>query len=130
MMLAPSTVSMLSQLKKKYLLALITNGPSNAQWEKIHKLALTQYFDVILVSSDLPWEKPESEIFQKACDFLNVRAEQCIMVGDKLETDILGNEVYFKKFSCFSFCLFVCFSLSCSLFLSLSVSLSKIQDMN
>jgi len=90
MMLAPSTVSMLRQFRKKYLLGLITNGPSNAQWEKIHKLSLEQYFDIILVSGDLPWEKPEAEIFQKACHSLNVRPEECIMIGDKLETDILG----------------------------------------
>jgi len=42
------------------------------------------------LSGDLPWEKPEAEIFQKACHSLNVRPEECIMVGDKLETDILG----------------------------------------
>lgn len=95
MVLAPNTVSMLRQLRKKYLLGLITNGPSNAQWEKIHKLSLEQYFDVILVSADLPWEKPEAEIFQKACQFLNVRPKECIMIGDKLETDILGSKNLF-----------------------------------
>ncbi|XP_025163238.1 N-acylneuraminate-9-phosphatase isoform X1 [Harpegnathos saltator] len=90
MVLTPATVSMLRQLRKKYLLGLITNGPSNAQWEKVRKLSLEQYFDIILVSGDLPWEKPDVEIFQKACDLLNVRPKECIMVGDKLETDILG----------------------------------------
>ncbi|XP_020295713.1 N-acylneuraminate-9-phosphatase [Pseudomyrmex gracilis] len=90
MALTPNTISMLRQLGKRYLLGLITNGPSNAQWEKIHKLSLQQYFNVILVSGDLPWEKPKAEIFRKACHFLNVRPEKCIMVGDKLETDILG----------------------------------------
>lgn len=88
--LASDIVTMLHQLKEKYLLGLITNGPSNAQWEKVHKLSLKEYFDVILVSGDLPWEKPEAEIFQKACEYLNVKPHTCIMVGDKLETDILG----------------------------------------
>lgn len=81
---------MLQQLRKKYLLGLITNGPSNAQWEKVHKLHLQPYFDVILVSGDLPWEKPEAKIFEEACRYLQVNPENCIMVGDKLETDILG----------------------------------------
>lgn len=96
MALTPSTVSMLRQLRKKYPLGLITNGPSNAQWEKVHKLSLEQYFDIILVSGDLPWEKPDAEIFRRACDFLNVRPEKCIMVGDKLETDILGIDVWLR----------------------------------
>nr|XP_033324048.1 N-acylneuraminate-9-phosphatase-like [Megalopta genalis] len=88
--LSSDTILMLRQLRIKYLLGLITNGPSNAQWEKIHKLSLEQYFHVILVSGDLPYEKPERPIFTKACRFLNVKPEKCIMVGDKLETDILG----------------------------------------
>lgn len=86
----PDILSMIQQLRKKYLLALITNGPSNAQWEKVHKLNLQQYFDIILVSGDLPWEKPEAKIFEEACRYLGVHPENCIMVGDKLETDILG----------------------------------------
>lgn len=88
--LSSETVDMLQQLRKKYYLGLITNGPSNAQWEKVHKLSLQQYFDVILVSGDLPWEKPEAKIFEQACQYLRVSPENCIMVGDKLETDILG----------------------------------------
>lgn len=94
--LAPDVISMLRQLRIKYLLGLITNGPSNAQWEKIHKLSLEQYFDVILVSGDLPWEKPEREIFRRACRTLNVKPNTCIMVGDKLETDILGTTVFYQ----------------------------------
>uniref|UniRef100_A0ABD2X1C2 N-acylneuraminate-9-phosphatase n=1 Tax=Trichogramma kaykai TaxID=54128 RepID=A0ABD2X1C2_9HYME len=88
--LTPETIAMLRQLKSKYRLGLITNGPSNAQWEKVHKLSLQQYFDIILVSGDLPWEKPSAQIFEEACRYLNVHPENCIMVGDKLETDIQG----------------------------------------
>lgn len=73
-----------------FLLALITNGPSNAQWEKIHKLKVQQYFDCVLVSSDLPWEKPNPHIFHAACNFLGVKPQTCAMIGDKLETDIKG----------------------------------------
>ncbi|XP_076284111.1 N-acylneuraminate-9-phosphatase [Lasioglossum baleicum] len=90
--LSSDTILMLRQLRIKYRLGLITNGPSNAQWEKIHKLSLEQYFHVILVSGDLPYEKPERPIFTKACRLLNVKPEKCVMVGDKLETDILGGK--------------------------------------
>ncbi|XP_035721683.1 N-acylneuraminate-9-phosphatase-like [Vespa mandarinia] len=88
--LESDTILLLRRLRKKYLLGLITNGPSNAQWEKVRKLSLEQYFDIILVSGDLPWEKPEARIFEEACQFLNVTPSNCIMIGDKLETDILG----------------------------------------
>lgn len=73
-----------------YQLALITNGPSNAQWEKVRKLHVQPYFDCVLVSSDLPWEKPNPNIFHAACKYLDVKPQHCAMIGDKLETDIKG----------------------------------------
>ncbi|KAJ8950933.1 hypothetical protein NQ318_008372 [Aromia moschata] len=60
------------------------------EWEKVDKLSLRSYFDIILVSGDLPWEKPHHKIFHEACGYLGVEPHQCIMVGDKLDTDILG----------------------------------------
>ncbi|KAK6638567.1 hypothetical protein RUM43_006834 [Polyplax serrata] len=90
--LAPSieVLSMLKSLRKNYYLAVITNGPSHSQWEKIERLDLAQYFHLILVSGDIKWEKPNENIFLEACLHFGVPAEECIMVGDKLETDILG----------------------------------------
>lgn len=90
-------VQMLRQLRKNYLLAIITNGPSNAQWEKVHKLGLgmgkNSIFDSILVSDDLPFEKPDPRIFLAACNYLGVAPNNCIMVGDKIETDIQVNSL-------------------------------------
>lgn len=80
----------LYELRKDYHLGVITNGPSTSQWEKIDRLKLREHFDIILVSGDLPWEKPNRMIFQEACLYLGVEPDQCIMIGDKLETDILG----------------------------------------
>lgn len=90
--LAPSdeVLTLLRNLRNNYYLALITNGPSKSQWEKISRLELADYFHCILVSGDLPWEKPSKKIFLEACLHLRVSPEECIMVGDKLETDILG----------------------------------------
>lgn len=45
---------------------------------------------MILVSGDLTCEKPEPAIFHLACHQLNVSPDQCIMVGDRLDTDIAG----------------------------------------
>uniref|UniRef100_A0A2M4BTK4 N-acylneuraminate-9-phosphatase n=1 Tax=Anopheles marajoara TaxID=58244 RepID=A0A2M4BTK4_9DIPT len=82
--------TMLQTLRLQYLLGIITNGPTAAQWEKIDRLALNKYFDCILVSSDLPWAKPDRNIFYAACHYLGVPPGQCVMIGDKLETDIQG----------------------------------------
>lgn len=84
-------IKMLKRFRQaNYQLALITNGPSNAQWEKVKKLHVQPYFDCVLVSSDLPWEKPNPNIFYAACKYLNIKPQNCTMIGDKLETDIKG----------------------------------------
>ncbi|KAK7872214.1 hypothetical protein R5R35_001772 [Gryllus longicercus] len=90
--IAPEVSTLLCKLRCHYLLGLITNGPSRAQWEKVHTLNLRQYFDCILVSGDLPWEKPDQNIFLEACQYLGVQPRNCLMVGDKLETDIAGGQ--------------------------------------
>lgn len=107
--LSQDTIKMLQELRKKYLLGLISNGPSKAQWEKIQQLNLSCYFDVVLVSGDLPWEKPETRIFYEACRIIGSLPQNCIMIGDKLETDILGNEL--------SFFIFIIFQLQISFFI-------------
>ncbi|XP_047507093.1 N-acylneuraminate-9-phosphatase isoform X2 [Pieris napi] len=90
--LTADVIHLLESLREDYLLGLITNGPSRAQWQKIEKLGLRKYFDCVLVSGDLPWEKPDQNIFLEACKLLSVEARHCIMVGDKLETDIQGGK--------------------------------------
>lgn len=62
---SPDVKSFLCELKSLYRLALITNGSSTAQWEKINACGLEQYFDCIVVSGDTPWKKPDVEIFYK-----------------------------------------------------------------
>ncbi|KAG6461681.1 hypothetical protein O3G_MSEX012788 [Manduca sexta] len=90
--LTNDVIHLLESLREDYLLGLITNGPSRAQWQKIERLDLRKYFDCVLVSGDLPWEKPDQHIFLEACKLLNVEPRNCIMVGDKLETDIKGGK--------------------------------------
>lgn len=90
-----AVLSMLADLKRRYLLALITNGSSRSQWEKIHRVGLEDYFHVILVSGDplVSCEKPNKGIFFMACEALCIKPCEAIMVGDRLETDILGAQV-------------------------------------
>lgn len=53
---------------------------------------MASLFDCVLVSGDMPFEKPDVRIFEAAGRYLGVSAGECVMVGDKLETDIqVGN---------------------------------------
>lgn len=94
MTLEGPAANLLSALRKhNYAVGLITNGPSRSQWEKIMQIRAEEFFDSIIVSGDLNCEKPQPEIFHLACQQLNVQPNKSCMIGDKLETDILGGKL-------------------------------------
>jgi HAD superfamily hydrolase (TIGR01549 family) len=49
-------------------------------------------FDLLVDSETARCYKPESRIFQRACDALSVPTGQAVMVGDTSETDIRGSD--------------------------------------
>jgi putative hydrolase of the HAD superfamily len=71
-------------------LALLTNGGSRAQREKINRFGLTTLFDSILVEGEVGFGKPDPRIYARAPSDLRVDAAQAWMVGDNLEWDVAG----------------------------------------
>lgn len=89
--LFPHVEEVLTTLKKRgYLLGVITNGPSHAQHLKLDVTGIKSYFDVVVVSGDTPYKKPEPEIFQFAAKQLNLECSECAFVGDMFSKDVLG----------------------------------------
>lgn len=81
----------LLRLKKEgYVLGIITDGDPVKQWEKILRLELDEYFDHVFISDELGVKKPHPKIFQKALQKANLKAEEAVMVGDRLYSDIYG----------------------------------------
>ncbi|XP_072168049.1 N-acylneuraminate-9-phosphatase-like [Diadema setosum] len=81
---------LLKSLRLKYKLALLTNGDSQVQREKIAQIGAEDYFDEIIISGDHAEAKPHPSIFKTSCKLLGVESAQCIMVGDSQDTDIQG----------------------------------------
>ncbi|XP_075452452.1 N-acylneuraminate-9-phosphatase isoform X1 [Ascaphus truei] len=90
MTLSESTKDMLIELRKSVLLLLLTNGDRQVQREKIEACGATPFFDAIVVGGEHTEEKPASSIFLHCCNLLGVKPEDCVMVGDNLDTDIQG----------------------------------------
>ena len=88
--LKDETIDVLERLKGKYKLCILSNGFSFSQHNKIKQVKIEDYFDVILVSGDLSFKKPETEIFEYAAQQLGVKCEECLMIGDVFASDILG----------------------------------------
>lgn len=86
----PGVVPTLLKLKNKYKLGVISNGLAVKQWEKLVALGLHHFFEVVVTSQEVGYEKPQKEIFEIAIKKLKLKPEQCIMVGDRLDIDIAG----------------------------------------
>lgn len=86
------TFRVLDTLKGSYKLLLLTNGSPDLQKEKLAGVpSITSYFDHIVISGEFGVGKPDVSIFHHALGLLGIQAEEGIMIGDKLTTDILGS---------------------------------------
>jgi len=86
----PGVKKMLTELLDHYIGVIITNGDSGIQRPKLKACHAENYFDHIIVGGEEPFEKPHPSIFYKACDLAKCSPEDAIIVGDSLNTDILG----------------------------------------
>jgi putative hydrolase of the HAD superfamily len=80
----------LRELKKKFRLALITNGAPDIQGTKIDGSNLASFFETIIISGEHGFGKPDRRIFQLALERLGVEAHEAVMIGDSLNRDIAG----------------------------------------
>jgi len=76
--------------KDGYRIAMIANGDSAGARNIIAACGLKDYFDVIVISEEVGIEKPDKQVFQAALDKLGVEAENAVMVGNRIDADIVG----------------------------------------
>lgn len=88
--LFPYTHEILSYLKEKYTLHMITNGFEEVQQVKIDASDLRKYFTEIITSEMAACKKPNPRIFEFAMDKAGAIANESMMIGDDLRVDILG----------------------------------------
>ncbi len=81
----------LSDLKETgYKLGVISNWDNSAR-SLLDKFALTDYFDTIIISSEVGVSKPDSEIFHIAFEQSGSTAEKGFYVGDNYYDDAVGS---------------------------------------
>ena len=76
------SIQMLKDLKAKGMkIGLMTNSYSDER-DLIKDCPLYPFFDVALISYEVGLRKPEPEMFQKMIDFLKLKPEEILFVGD------------------------------------------------
>jgi putative hydrolase of the HAD superfamily len=89
--LFPYAIEILDYLsEKKYKLHLITNGFEEVQHHKINHSKINHYFEEVFTSERCMSLKPNKEIFEFALAATKATIMESIMLGDDLETDIIG----------------------------------------
>jgi len=76
--------------KHKLPMAVVTNGPSDVQRDKIEAIDVAKHVDVIVISGERGVAKPNPSIFRLTLDELGVEPEDAWCVGDSLATDVAG----------------------------------------
>lgn len=94
-----TTNELLAYLKEKYELVVLTNGFGFSQEKRLEHARMCSYFNEIIGGDK--YIKPSPNSFKLAIG--NLKPEECLMIGDSLEKDILGalklglNVIYLTK---------------------------------
>lgn len=78
----------LSALHGKYKLGIIANQSLGTQ-ERIDNWGIGKYFDVVMASAEAGCAKPDPKIFTAALDKAGCEPSEAVMIGDRLDNDII-----------------------------------------
>ena len=89
--LVPYCLYVLCWLKKRnFKLALINNGHPAKTNEVLRKFDLRKFFDIVVTSGEVGYEKCTGIPFKVALEKLNLSPREVIMVGDRIDEDVVG----------------------------------------
>ena len=73
---------------KGYKLGIIANQNPGLE-KRLENWGLRQYFEVIAASAEIGYAKPDKEIFESAFKLARCTSQESVMVGDRLDNDII-----------------------------------------
>ncbi len=103
--LFPHAHETLRYLKGKYKLHLISNGFKEASTLKIGNTNIGRYFEHVIISEIVGFNKPDKAIFEHALNLAGATKDESLMIGDSLEADVYGalnfgmDAIYFNPFN-------------------------------
>jgi putative hydrolase of the HAD superfamily len=102
----PGTRKTLIKIKEKGLkLAIVSDAPKLKAWIRLTTMKLDDFFDVVIGLEDTGKLKPAKQPFALALKQLNLKPEECLMIGDNPSRDMkgaraIGIKTAFAKYGC------------------------------
>lgn len=87
----PGTMELLGRMKSKYRLGVISNSDGHMA-ERLASLGFATYFEHVIDSGNVGYEKPAPQIFQAAVHAMSVVPQRALYLGDIYSVDYLGAE--------------------------------------
>ncbi|MCT4580687.1 MAG: YjjG family noncanonical pyrimidine nucleotidase [Flavobacteriales bacterium] len=88
--LVEGTIDLLSYLKEKYTLHIITNGFNEVQHLKLENCQLTPFFNEVITSDEVGVMKPNPRVFEYSLQKAQANNNESVYIGDSLKIDIEG----------------------------------------
>src|SRR4029077_16841154 len=82
----PEVFGVLEKLAPRFQLAVISNFDGRLRFILEH-LGISKFFEHIFVSSEIGVDKPDSEIFRRALNMVNLKPDTVLYVGDDPDRD-------------------------------------------
>ena len=83
-------VEILSKLKEKYQIILVSNTDYVSIERVLEKFSLEPLFNKIYLSYNIGLIKTDKNFFKHILSDLNLSVEDCVMVGDSVQSDIMA----------------------------------------
>ena len=86
--ISKDVIEVLKYLSINYKLGVVANQTLNAL-KLLKNTGINKYFRNFEVSESIGFEKPDARIFLYVMNMLEVSNEECIMIGDRIDNDII-----------------------------------------
>lgn len=104
--LHPEILPMLDGLKARGLKIALISNCFDEEAAVIRKSILAPYFDVVCLSCELGMRKPESRIFTKCLEALDLSPKECVYCGDGGSSELEAASGFGMK--CYQACWYFC----------------------
>ncbi|HMQ67990.1 MAG TPA: TIGR02253 family HAD-type hydrolase [Ignavibacteria bacterium] len=82
--------TLIELIKMGLKLAVVSDAPSKEAWLRLSYLNFHHLFDVVITYDETRERKPSPIPFNLALKELNLRPDECLMIGDWAERDMVG----------------------------------------